>query len=196
LVFNFSLGKKGDCVMKKLTVLFMVLGVFLFAGNAGAALVELGPSTSSKETAVVIPAGYVQIADEVYPADAIGELFVQEGQAACSHTVGTYEAGDGMVGLYMTSNDGTFYSEVDKNYTAPKYEGFSFDHFATYYNETTGDYFWAIEDQNQTKTGRSWLDHDYNDVTATTATATPIPGAVWLLGSGLVGLVGVRKFRR
>lgn len=27
------------------------------------------------------------------------------------------------------------------------------------------------------------------------STATPIPGAVWLLGSGLIGLIGLRRFR-
>jgi hypothetical protein len=179
--------------MKKLTVLFTVLlaGVFLFAGNVSAALVEIGPSAYSNppETPVVIPDGFYEIADEFYSADAIGDIFVQEGQAAWTHTVSTYDAdaGNGMVGLKMESNDGTFYSEKNKNPDG-------FDHFATFYNGT--DYFWAIEDQDQTKTGRRWLDHDYNDVTATTATATPIPGAVWLLGSGLVGLVGVRRYRK
>ncbi len=48
----------------------------------------------------------------------------------------------------------------------------------------------AIEDQNQDKTGRAWLDHDHNDVVAK---AVPIPGAVWLLGSGLIGLLGIRR---
>lgn len=33
-------------------------------------------------------------------------------------------------------------------------------------------------------------DHDYNDCVAY---ATPIPGAVWLLGSSLLGLVGLRR---
>jgi len=37
----------------------------------------------------------------------------------------------------------------------------------------------------------------YGDVTLTSITAIPIPGAVWLLGSGLIGLVGLRKkFRK
>ena len=30
-------------------------------------------------------------------------------------------------------------------------------------------------------------------ITAVTASPTPIPGAIWILGSGLVGLVGIRR---
>jgi len=33
-------------------------------------------------------------------------------------------------------------------------------------------------------------------VTANVSTPVPIPGAVWLLASGLLGLIGVRRFRR
>lgn len=38
-------------------------------------------------------------------------------------------------------------------------------------------------------------DYDYDDMVlkASSRSATPIPGAVWLLGSGLVGLMGVRR---
>ncbi len=40
-------------------------------------------------------------------------------------------------------------------------------------------------------------DGDYDDlIIAAVTTATPIPGAVWLLGSGLLGLVGLRKSQR
>lgn len=45
-------------------------------------------------------------------------------------------------------------------------------------------------------------DKDYNDFvfalsqTAPTVAPTPIPGAVWLLGSGLLGLVGFKRSRR
>ncbi|QJB55313.1 VPLPA-CTERM sorting domain-containing protein [Pseudodesulfovibrio sp. zrk46] len=39
------------------------------------------------------------------------------------------------------------------------------------------------------------VDLDYDDfvIVARKTSATPIPGAVWLLGSGLVGLVGLRR---
>ncbi|MDP3425996.1 MAG: hypothetical protein Q8S17_01280, partial [Humidesulfovibrio sp.] len=45
-------------------------------------------------------------------------------------------------------------------------------------------------------------DKDYNDFvfalsqTAPTVAPTPIPGAVWLLGSGLLGLIGFKRSRR
>lgn len=34
------------------------------------------------------------------------------------------------------------------------------------------------------------------EVTITPEATTPIPGAVWLLGSGLMGLVGIRRRQR
>lgn len=42
--------------------------------------------------------------------------------------------------------------------------------------------------------GNTGANSDYCFYAMTTA-PTPIPGAVWLLGSGLLGLVGLRKFR-
>jgi hypothetical protein len=34
------------------------------------------------------------------------------------------------------------------------------------------------------------------DLTLVSVSPVPIPGAVWLLGSGLIGLIGVRRFRK
>ena len=36
-------------------------------------------------------------------------------------------------------------------------------------------------------------DNDFDDFVLHGTAATPIPGAVWLLGSGLAGLVGIRR---
>ena len=56
-----------------------------------------------------------------------------------------------------------------------------------------GDYAialaWALGDLAAGET----VDLDFKYVLATGSSATPIPGAVWLLGSGLAGLVGLRK---
>ena len=33
-------------------------------------------------------------------------------------------------------------------------------------------------------------------MTVTSISPVPIPGALWLLGSGLIGLIGIRRFRK
>lgn len=49
----------------------------------------------------------------------------------------------------------------------------------------TGDLFIALDDYHEHV--------DYDDFILRASAATPIPGAVWLLGSGLVGLIGLRR---
>jgi len=50
---------------------------------------------------------------------------------------------------------------------------------------------WKTEDDSPT------TEEEYFSITFTTGAPVPIPGAVWLLGSGLVGLVGIRrKFKK
>lgn len=58
----------------------------------------------------------------------------------------------------------------------------------TYY-DTSGD---VIYDPYPT-TGSAGFDLDAIGVIHTAAAAVPIPGAVWLLGGGLLGLIGIKK---
>jgi hypothetical protein len=37
---------------------------------------------------------------------------------------------------------------------------------------------------------------DINDITSFSITAVPIPAAVWLFGSGLLGLIGIARIRK
>lgn len=60
----------------------------------------------------------------------------------------------------------------------------------------------AVDAQNGVIYGQtvasSWsgaVQQDYNPFQGTLPSPTPIPGAVWLLGSGLLGLAGVRRLR-
>lgn len=169
--------------------LITVLSVFMVTGNVMASMVDIGDPASGERWADVViedafGPGFVQVDNPGTFGDLSGvTLTVVEGDAAWNHTFGTYMADSGEYGVYMNSRDGTFYTEASENADG-------YDHFAVFYNEDSGAYAWAVEDQNQTKTWRAWLDHDHNDVVASTV---PIPGAVWLFASGLVGLVGLRR---
>ena len=46
---------------------------------------------------------------------------------------------------------------------------------------------------NYIENGNSWSSCDLQFRTYTDTAAVPIPGAIWLLGSGILGLVGLRK---
>lgn len=63
-----------------------------------------------------------------------------------------------------------------------------------FYNSLTilsGSYIFAFNDDG--KAG----DKDFNDLIFSGKTApVPVPAAVWMLGTGLVGLLGLRRFRK
>ncbi len=59
---------------------------------------------------------------------------------------------------------------------------------------TKGSWILGIEDKAGQKESVGGSQADYNDIVLVfTAHPTPIPGAVWLLGSGLTGLVAMRR---
>jgi hypothetical protein len=197
--------------MKKLTIflVFMVLGVFLVTGNI-MAVTTPGDKTGDGEKTVweIIPDGFTAVEDSGYYDFSNGATFTilaEEAGWAGSNSFGYYQnqgdtvevfAGtDGVgaseefetlgsgIGVYIDTNDGTFYSD-------PALNADGYDHFLAFVNEE-GQYIWAIEDLNfNNPRGVTWWDHDHNDMVVS---SVPIPGAVWLFASGLIGLLGIRR---
>lgn len=90
-------------------------------------------------------------------------------------------------GFYLRTPNGTFYSETGKN-------GDGKDHMYAYGplgGDYYGQYVMAWEDLFNGGDG------DYQDFVATLQDITPVPlpTAIWLLASGLVGLAGVTRRR-
>ena len=170
--------------MKKRHVVLIAVSLCLFvAGNAFA----LNSEPAYSGTIPTDFSGYTQDTDGVYNFD-LSSFNWGKGDADWNHLV-TPEATSGGYRLKLeveatTYGPKSYYSDTNKNF------------FKAYQNNATGDYFWAIEDGGgKSHSDGTWgkSDKDNNDVYASASSAVPIPAAVWLFGSGLLGLVGIRK---
>jgi hypothetical protein len=107
-----------------------------------------------------------------------------------SYTVGFWLSnGDpGGNNAFVARWDGATKKELlDQPYDTPAYTYYS-------YTEVATGYLTTIEFGFRYNVG--WFDFDDVSVNEAPA-AVPIPGAIWLLGSGLLGLIGIRrKFKK
>ena len=90
-------------------------------------------------------------------------------------------------GFYLGTANGIFYSETARN-------GDAVDHMYAYgplAGNFPGEYIMAWEDT----LGGGDFDHQDFVATVQDITPVPLPTAVWLLGSGLIGLAGVARRR-
>jgi hypothetical protein len=121
-----------------------------------------------------------------YTQNALGTLQVE----LLNNSVGGY---DRLVVSGLVTLDGAINLSLLDGYTINDLDTFSILHYGSKSGAFTN---WLGLDP----TGPLYFTYDYgdHDLTLTAHTATvPVPPAVWLLGSGLIGLVGLRrKFRK
>ncbi len=167
--------------MKKLTLLITVIfTLFMFIGNLNATTVE---------PTIPVPDGYTLISHSgLYSSQNIdfNSFSWAKGSAAYSHQLNIIKTEDGnnfYLDLRVTPTSGEQYNFLSKDKPVQ---------FQTYQHEN-GGYFWLIEDIGlDSNVNQNTI--DYNDLWAKVdVVATPVPAAVWLFGSGLVGLVGLRR---
>ena len=182
--------------MKKMIVLAVLTSVFVFltAGNVMAAFTEVvddpGYFTNvnpEKETTFKLTGenagfansnvfGYYYLGD----SGTLNEVFSGSDSPTTTEKVQFGETD--VFGFYLTSPQGTFYSDESLNSDGV-------DHFEVW--ESGNGYKVRLYMEDLAGGG----DGDFNDmeVLVKNATPTPIPGAVWLFASGLLGLMGIRR---
>ncbi len=173
------------------------------AGNASTNSFGVYDTTNSANKVLLFTGGASAGAQVTMSIMADGSVYKN------MYGVGTYDTGINFAGnsfgFYLaTANNGTFFSETALNMDAV-------DHMLAYQGTgsdkvqlpgliagtwLTSEYVLAWEDVKAS----SGADFDFNDfvvmVGSVEPTSVPVPAAVWLFGSGLLGLVGIARRKK
>jgi hypothetical protein len=97
-------------------------------------------------------------------------------------------------GLYLTVGANTFYS--DQTILNPNTTDAGYNHFAVFEDSTNpGILYIGMEDSSVSAAYGGLTDHDYNDMVVQLS-PVPLPGALLLLGGGLVRLLAYSRRRK
>ena len=200
--------------MKKFILFMSIAIMFGFAGTAGAALVEYNNWAGSGDNLLVDTVSGLTWA---YDGDMSGTLTWAEANTwatnldYANHTnwrlpttpvtgdeaVGDADSGDTGYDVDAANSDmGTLYLNDDFSLWSDMQNEW---YWTDTQRDTTYHYAFIFEDWGAFSAGYQAGGSNASDFYAlavTDETVVPIPGALWLLGSGLLGLIGFRRVRK
>jgi hypothetical protein len=165
--------------------------------------VELSANAASNTFGIydLVSGSHIQVFEGDDGANTLGVIRIsQTGGVWSARVLDTHDSGgegtgwgssfalsSSAFGFYLGTTNGTFYSDTTRNTDGV-------DHMYSYGplgGNFPGEYVLAWEDL------LNGQDRDYQDFVATVQDITPVPlpTAIWLLGSGLIGLTGVARRR-
>lgn len=185
--------------MKSIAIVFMAT-LALFAGGASGATISMFNKTTNDgvytlEAGQVLALGY-----DPAQVDRIGFLRIREGNGTTFNDGDTFDQNS--VYSSVTSNSGSIVALLNGTSAELSYTGNTFDVLGTTTVGTSNSYYAGVaflfhsSSGNIVFKGTSTFNGGQTRGVYPNISAVPIPAAVWLFGSALIGMAGVGYRRK